>query len=320
MSDVGDLVRAHLAAHHGVTTTQQLTALGVTPADVRSLLATGELVRLRRSTFIDGHLWTTAAQWQKHQLRARAVAAELCTPGSPYALSHHSALAVSGIGLHDVDGRVHLVRTDGRRGRSGDVVHVHPPVLPRWVGEADGLAAVVPELACLQVTSAFGVLAGLVSTDSALRAGLVDKDRLAAARPVLVGPRSPRADIVLEHASDLSDSGGETRCRWVMHTVGLPAPEQQVRVHDAVGELVGVVDFLFRRHWTIVEFDGALKYDARTDVLAEKRREDRLRELGYEVVRITWADLAHPHRVLAKVRAAFARADARRRPAASGGP
>lgn len=311
-----ELVREHLAAHQGVLTTERLRTLGVTATEIRSLLASGDLVRLRRSTFVDGALWRDADHWQKHELRARAVAAVVCTPGSPYALSHHSALSVTGVGVYGVDDRVHLVRTDGHRGRSGGVVHVHPPVLPRWVHEADGIPVVVPELACLQVGSAFGVVAGLVSTDAALRDGLVDGDRLAAARRCVVGPRSPRADVILEQATHLSGSGGETRCRWVLHTLGLPEPELQVPVYDADGQLAGIVDFLFREHRTIVEFDGALKYGDRTDVLAEKRREDRLRELGYEVVRITWDDLRHPERVLAKIRAAFARAAAHRRPVA----
>lgn len=316
MAEVGETVQAHLATHHGVATTEQLTALGVTPRELRNLLASGVLVRLRRGTFVDGNVWRAASHWARHELRARAVASTLCHPGAPYALSHHSALAVHGVGVYNVDDRVHLVRTDGHRGRNGNVVHVHPPVLSRWVDKADGIPVVVPELACLQVAATFGVVAGLVSTDAALRNCYFDHARLEAARPSVVGPRSPRADVVLEHASDKSDSGGETRCRWVMHSVGLPPPTLQVPVHDAFGDLVGVVDFLFREHWTIVEFDGYLKYSDRTDIVAEKHREDRLRELGYEVVRITWAELAHPERVHAKIRAAFARALARRRPVA----
>lgn len=62
-----------------------------------------------------------------------------------------------------------------------------------------------------------------------------------------------------------------------------------------------------------MEFDGLLKYASPADVRAEKAREDRLRELGYEVVRLTWQDLADPVGVHAKVRAAFARAAARTR-------
>lgn len=311
MAEVGEEVRAHLAAHGWVTTTARLQTMGVTPAQISSFLTTGVLVRLRRSTFIDGERWRAGQPWERHALRARAVAAATCHPGSPFTLSHHSALAVRGVGLFGVDDRVHLARTDGRRGRSGKVVHVHPPVLPRWVGEVDGIPAVLPALACLQVGAAFGIVPGLVSADSALRLGATDRAGLEAARPYLVGPRSPRADVVVEHATGLSDSGGEARCRWLMHTLGLPAPELQVPVYDDAGELVGIVDFLFGEQWTVVEFDGALKYGGPADVVAEKRREDRLRELGYEVVRIVWADLAHPERVLSKIRAAFARARAR---------
>jgi len=37
----------------------------------------------------------------------------------------------------------------------------------------------------------------------------------------------------------------------------------------------------------------------------EKRREDRLRRLGYVVVRLTWADLERPGGVAAAVRRAI---------------
>jgi very-short-patch-repair endonuclease len=95
-----------------------------------------------------------------------------------------------------------------------------------------------------------------------------------------------------------------------MHTHGLPAPELQVRFADTAG-LIGRVDFFFRAERTVVEFDGMLKYGgdgARETLIREKLREDRLRALGLQVVRITWADLAHPDRVIAQIRKAFARA------------
>ena len=78
---------------------------------------------------------------------------------------------------------------------------------------------------------------------------------------------------------------------------------------DAAGVLVGRVDFLVAGR-VVVEFDGLLKYrgeDGPEVVVAEKRREDRLRELGYEVVRVTWDELAHPERILARIRAALLR-------------
>ncbi len=57
----------------------------------------------------------------------------------------------------------------------------------------------------------------------------------------------------------------------------------------------------------LVEFDGLVKYGSAVDLVAEKRREGRLRSLGYLVVRFTWADLHHPDRVVAEVRRAVAR-------------
>jgi len=98
-----------------------------------------------------------------------------------------------------------------------------------------------------------------------------------------------------------------------------------VWISDAAGK-IGRVDYLVREHWTISEVDGKMKYvpsvvDVPSEITAdtqrrlgeivwrEKRREDRLREAGYEVVRVTWADLMyHPHEIRARVLAAFARA------------
>jgi len=45
---------------------------------------------------------------------------------------------------------------------------------------------------------------------------------------------------------------------------------------------------------------------------AEKSREDRLRALGYEFVRLTWADLSRPATVERLMRLAVAQAAARR--------
>lgn len=82
-----------------------------------------------------------------------------------------------------------------------------------------------------------------------------------------------------------------------------------MNVRDGQG-LIGRVDFMFRAQRTIVEFDGAVKYDGsdgRRELVREKRREDRLRAGGYQVVRLTWADLDDPLRVLHLIHSAFAR-------------
>ena len=66
-------------------------------------------------------------------------------------------------------------------------------------------------------------------------------------------------------------------------------------------------DFLVSGTRVLVEFDGRLKYSDRDSLFAEKQREDRIRSLGFEVVRITWSDLRDPARVRRLVDAAIAR-------------
>lgn len=55
----------------------------------------------------------------------------------------------------------------------------------------------------------------------------------------------------------------------------------------------------------LVEFDGATKYDEPGALWREKQREDRIRSLGWIVVRLVWSDLFHG-RAAAKVQAACA--------------
>jgi very-short-patch-repair endonuclease len=82
-----------------------------------------------------------------------------------------------------------------------------------------------------------------------------------------------------------------------------------------------VVDFRVDGAPAVIEFDGQVKYGrsadevdpfgrrrAGRDVLwHEKRREDRLRELGYEVVRVVWSDLDSPQELATRIRRAVAR-------------
>jgi very-short-patch-repair endonuclease len=83
-----------------------------------------------------------------------------------------------------------------------------------------------------------------------------------------------------------------------------------VVIRDTSGRFVGRVDFLFRAQRTIVGFDGLVKYgdtDGRRAPVEEKRREDTLRSLGFQVVRLTWRDLHDPASVKHLVREAFSR-------------
>lgn len=103
-----------------------------------------------------------------------------------------------------------------------------------------------------------------------------------------------------------------------MHTEGIPAPRTQVVIRDANGAFARV-DFLWDDLRVIGEADGLTKYEpderraVRDIVRTEKRREERLADAGYEVVRWGWQDARTPKRLARRLLAAFARGVERQR-------
>ncbi len=81
------------------------------------------------------------------------------------------------------------------------------------------------------------------------------------------------------------------------------------------GRLVGRADFCWEAQRTLGEFDGRIKYrrllragQLPEDVLwAEKQREDALGDLGWQVVRWTWADLQREQLLADRLRRALRR-------------
>lgn len=240
-----------------------------------------------------------------------------------HALSHESALMIHGLPSFGKDGLVHLVRTDGRRGHRAGSLWVHRPLDAAWVEEVDGLRVVAPAMAALQVAATHGPQAGLVALDGVLhRARRQDQDatgdtdgpasaevarQVAAALAQVRGPGTPAARLVAELADGRSESAGESRTRWLVHVLGLGPTTPQFPVRDGP-DLIGRADLKLDRWDVLIEFDGTGKYTGPASLLAEKDREDRIRSLGYEVVRIRWADLARPHLVRQRILAAVARA------------
>lgn len=301
------MLRQLLQAQDGVANAQQLAAVGVSRHALAKAVAHTEVLRFPRGLIVDAQVWKAAPPWDRHLVRARGLmlgrAGHL---GSTVALSHHSALSVQGIPVFGVDDRVHIVRTDGGRSSSDSLVCSHAAIASRWVGTVNGVRAVAPMRAALQVAATFGAEAGLVSVDACLRLGVgTQDDLLDAATAGGYGAGAPRVRLVKDFADARAESAGESRSRWLFSVMGLPEPVPQVEILDHRGVFVARVDFLFTDQRTIVEFDGMGKYATRDDLVREKAREDALRALGYSVVRITWADLATPLLVNAKIQRGF---------------
>jgi very-short-patch-repair endonuclease len=295
---------------------------GYTDDEIGRRVREGRWVRLCRGAYAEpGPDDQTRADWEqaiwRHVRTAKAVYHRL---GGRAVVSHQSALLLHGIEVSDLDlGRVHLTRRSGH-GKSGKTVCQHaarPPVLDpvdvERVQATPGPRAVVEAIRFTPFPIAVSVV------DAALRKNLVTPLRLSDA----LGLFADRAGIgtatrAVRFADGRSESVGESRLRVLLADLGLPAPVLQVEIRDADGVFVARVDFMLERWDLIIEFDGAVKYGGLGGeaLFAEKVREDRLRDLGYEVVRVTWADLARPAEVLARIRRAMARSTQRLAPLA----
>ncbi|MFL6133575.1 MAG: hypothetical protein ACJ72A_12255, partial [Nocardioidaceae bacterium] len=200
---------------------------------------------------------------------------------------------------------VHVTRRDARSGSiERDVVHHEGAICDDDIEVVDGLLVMKEARCVIETIATAGVEPGLVVADSALHAGRVDADELAATlhslRPC-TGSRT--VDIVLRLADKRAESVGESRARFLYWSQGLPRPEVQFDVLDRDGRLVGTCDLAWPRHRLLFEFDGRIKYgrllkpgeEPGDVVFAEKVREDALRRAtGWAVERAIWADLSRP--------------------------
>ena len=120
----------------------------------------------------------------------------------------------------------------------------------------------------------------VVTADAALRCGMPAERAWSVLPPGSPdGPAAPRS-AGLSPSPTVSPRAHSSRIsRFAMTECDLPAPELQVAIW-AEGEFVARVDFLWRESRTVGEADGRSKYTTVDDLYAEKRREERLRDLG----------------------------------------
>ena len=293
----------------------QSALMGLEPEDIRRLVRDKELTRLDRGWFCVG---VPSSDDERHRLATRAM---IRSHEGRAVASYHSALLLLKTPTFRADlDVVRLSRlTAGAprtraRLRLGRAV---PAELVRGV-------TVHPALAAVQCGVSAGPLAALVAASGVLHAGLASAQDLddvldfAAQHPKVhtVAPFLALADA--RHAS-----AGETRVAHALHLMKVPAiPQWEVRDEG----FLAYADFGLRDERVLLEFDGRSKYGRTADevdffgrkvapgeiVWMEKQREDRLRELGFEVVRITWSELDDLQALARKIRAAIDRARARR--------
>lgn len=300
------------AAQGGVVLLRQAAECGYSEDEVRSLLRRREWVRLRRGAYMQAARFTALDERARHVGHVHAVLA--ARAGSEVVASHVSAAILHGLDTWGLPlSEVHVTRTSGASRHEGGVHHHRAELAPPDVVECSGLPTTSSARTVLDLAREAPFEPALVTADCALHRGLVTTEELRSElQRYRTWPGARRASRVVYLADGRSESVGETRSRVLFLGQGLPTPCLQALVVDSHGD-ARRVDFLFKAQRTIVEFDGRLKYGRTADeaadaLVAERLREERLLEAGFEVVRLTWRDLLTPERTAARIRAAFARA------------
>lgn len=292
---------------------RELIALGYNDRAIWRMVRSGHLVKVRYGAYVDADLVRGLDDLGMSRVRARAV---LKTAHPASVLSLHSALAEYEVPLWGVDlGETHLTRTDvpGGGRREAGVAH-HSSVLPmaetRW---HRGVPVVSPARAGIEVMAANSVEVGLVLVNGLLCRGLTTIEELAKmSRETDHWPDSLTTRIILSLADRRLTSVAESRTQYMIHAQRLPWAEPQVEVRDEFGDLLGIVDFLWREFGVWLEFDGKIKYERfrhHGQSLEQYLRQEKLREerislaTGWTCIRISWADLERPVATARRIRA-----------------
>lgn len=291
-------------AQGGAVTHQQALACGYTYAEIRTLLRRRDWDSLARGTYVLRRNLLRADPPGQHAL---LVASRVLLLSGDHAASRRSAALVLGL---PTLGPVPALPEVLRRPRNRDdrstspsvrVTELHADDVLRWRGV---LVSAPSRLVCDTARTPGRLVEALMVADAALRAGLSRRALEEAARRCAGWPGSRAVASVVAAADDRCESPLETLTRWVLATLGLPAPLSQVDVFDG-DDFLGRVDFAWPDLGVVLEADGMSKYrqdgsksrqdnagrSARDDVLVkEKKRELGLRRVGLEVMRSTWED------------------------------
>jgi very-short-patch-repair endonuclease len=310
---MNDLLAKLSAAHFGAFTAHDAYDCGYHRQALSQLVRSGRALRVGPSAYVDRDRYDPASPERRHEMATRAVVRTF--EGRVYA-SHYSALTLMSLPVFGAPlDHIHVARAVDSlsRRRAGLSIHTaYGPSAGRLIGRTP---SVTPALAILGAAMTCGIETGVVAADAALAGGKTTVDDLQTWLGKLSRHRNvTQARQAVRLADGRSESVGESRTRLLLNAIGF-RPTPQVEIRDPQGRLVGRVDFLLEGEQIIVEFDGLMKYadaNGRDALAAEKSREDRLRALGYEFVRLTWADLSRPAPVERLLRLAVARASARR--------
>lgn len=281
---------------HGVVTSRDLRRAGFGDGEVRTLVARGEWVRLRRGAYVSASTLAAASTADaRHRIDAVAVLLGLDRPAA--VLSGYSAAVLHGLPTpRRMQGVVTL--TDPHQHRRGSGYEVTCAPLPAGsTGLLAGLPVTTLARTVTDVARTWPLEAALVAADAARWQDRLTDAELRAAVDAVAGWRgAAAARRVRDLARDGAESPLETRTRLRLVSDGVPEPRLQVTLScDGVS---AEVDGWWPDAGVAMECDGRVKYrdpwnGRSTEEVhwREKRRAEVLAAAGVRFWRVADADL-----------------------------
>lgn len=285
-------VVALAARQHGVATTAQLHAAGLSRHAIAHRVAGGWLRRLHRGVYLVGAL---EGPW------SRAMAAVLAYEPDAL-LSHQPAGVLSGF-RPPPTGAIH-VTVVGRDARGRDGIHAHTitRLHPADATHRLGIPVTSPARTLLDLAATLTQrdLSRAIDEGRVLR--LVTDHSLNEQLSRYPAHRGTRAlKLATTPEPKLTRSEAERRLLELVRAAGLPEPKTNARLagHE--------VDFLWPAHRLVVEVDGYTFHSKRSSFERDRRRDAALTLAGYRVIRITWRQITEaPELVIATLAGALA--------------
>jgi hypothetical protein len=276
-----------------------LLAAGVSDDEMRRMRRRGELVRIWRGTYVDPADPRLRRPEERHVLQ---VAAAMPRIAADAVVSHQSAAVLHGLPVWNLPlGRVHVTRSRRSSASHTRRLWVHAaPLDPDELAMVEGTAVTSVARCLVDIARTTGFEEAVAVFDAALHRHLVSRAELVGALDRAARwPGSPKARRAVEFADPRAMSVGESRSRVAMARLGVAAPVLQWDVADARGQVLGTADFGWPEHGIAGEFDGFVKYGRLVRpgqvpadvVVAEKRREDRMRTALRGFVRWVWDEI-----------------------------
>lgn len=265
----------------------------------------GSFIRLAEGVFLPAPVWRGLSTDDKYLAHVHAVA-RASRPGLTF--SHFSAAALWRLPIvGSWPAQPEVVVGVGAGGASRRAFTARKYQIPENTDTIDGVAVTPLARTLVDIGRSASLIASVAMMDHALATKPRNAIGLAAValrRPELldeygVGLTSrgrKKCGFAIGLADGLSGSPGESISRTGMHLLGLPMPILQHPFYDSFG-LIGYVDFWWPQFNLIGEFDGFGKYlreelrpgqTIAEAVIAEKKREDRLRARDPRVTRWGW--------------------------------